>query len=197
MRKTFMRKTALKILSALALCLGAQAASADDWTWYVGASIGRTKTGDAGCIFPDMPCDRSSNNGGVQAGVEFDKNWAVEVGYKDLGRIVDQNDMTTGNSILVKSRLGEMSVLGMFPIGRFVPYLRGGAYYAHNAMESNMIAAATGDQANWTVGAGLRFDVTKWLAVRAEWQRYNNVGHANVGVRTDVETSTLGVLLRF
>jgi len=118
-------------------------------------------------------------------------------GYKDLGRIVDQNDMTTGNSILVKSRLGEMSVLGMFPIGRFVPYLRGGAYYAHNAMESNMIAAATGDQANWTVGAGLRFDVTKWLAVRAEWQRYNNVGHANVGVRTDVETSTLGVLLRF
>jgi opacity protein-like surface antigen len=196
MRKSFMKRTALKILTGLALAVAAQAASADDWTFYIGASAGRTKSAEDACFTPNLPCDRSNQSYGGQIGLEFDPNWAIEGGYRSLGRIVDQNDKA-GTYTIVKTKLVELDVLGQLPIGRFVPYLKGGAYLARNQMDSTMITPANANQGGWTYGAGIRFDVTKNIGVRAEWQRYNNVGAAAVGVRTDVETAMLGAVLRF
>jgi opacity protein-like surface antigen len=192
-----MRKISLRLLAILTLgCVFAEAAHADDWTFYFGGSIGRTKSKEDACFTTELPCDRSNNSSGVQLGVELDKNWAIEGGYRSLGRIVDQND-GKGTYTIIKTKLVEADVIGMLPIERFVPYLKGGFYFARNAMDSTMIAPANGNQGGWTYGAGLGFDLTKNIRVRAEWQRYNNVGHANVGVRTDVETSMLGAVIRF
>jgi opacity protein-like surface antigen len=191
-----MRKTTLKILTGLALCIGAQAACADEWTFYLGASAGRSKSNEDACFTTSLPCDRSNNSSGLQAGVEFDPNWAVELGYRSLGRIVDQSD-GAGTYTIVKTKLVEADVLWQYPIWRVAPYLKAGAYLAHNQMDSTMIPPANANQGGWTYGVGMRFDVTKNFGVRVEWQRYNNVGASTVGVRTDVETTMLGAVLRF
>jgi OOP family OmpA-OmpF porin len=194
-----MKKTTLKILTAVALGIAAQAACAadDDFTLYLGASGGRTKTADGGCVVsPEvMPCDRSNNSYGVQVGVERG-NWALELGYKSLGRIADSND-GMGNYSIIKTKLFEADVLAQMQIWRLWPYLKGGAYFARNALDSTIVPPANGNQGGWTYGVGVRFDVLKNVGVRLEWQRYNNVGHSNVGLRTDVETTTLGAVLRF
>jgi len=199
MRKPFMRTTTLKILMAVVLGIAAQAACAadDEFIFYLGASGGRTKTGDAGCIVDPsvMPCDRSNNSYSFQAGIERGI-WGLEVGYKSLGRIADSND-GQGNYSIIKTKLVEADVLLQYPIWKLAPYLKGGAYFARNSLDSTIVPPANGNQGGWTYGVGIRFDVLKNLGVRAEWQRYNNVGHANVGFRADVETATLGAVLRF
>jgi opacity protein-like surface antigen len=189
----------LKILMAVVLGVVAQAASAadDEFVFYLGASAGRTKTGDAGCLVDPnvMPCDRSNNSYGFQVGLERGI-WAFELGYKSLGRIADSND-GMGNYSIIKTKLAEADVLVQYPIWRLAPYLKGGAYFARNALDSTIVAPANGNQGGWTYGAGIRFDILKNFGARVEWQRYNNVGQANVGFRADVETTTLGAVLRF
>jgi len=196
MRNPFMRKIPLGILTAVALIIAAQAARADDWTFYIGASAGRTKSSEDACFTPSLPCDRSNQSYGGQIGLEFDQYWAIEGGYKSLGRVVDQNDKA-GTYTIVKTKLVEGDVLLQYPIGSFAPYVKGGLYLARNQMDSTMITPANANQGGWTYGVGLRFDVTKNIGVRAEWQRYNNVGSSEVGFRADVETAMLGAVLRF
>src|SRR6266850_1357465 len=56
----------------------------------------------------------------------------------------------------------------------------------------------TGDETtnDVTYGAGVRYDFTKHIGVRGEWQRYQNMGGNNV-VKTDVDVVSIGVVYRF
>jgi len=43
---------------------------------------------------------------------------------------------------------------------------------------------------------GARYDVTRNVAVRAEWQRYSDMGGGNVG-ESDVDVMSLGLQYQF
>jgi opacity protein-like surface antigen len=47
-----------------------------------------------------------------------------------------------------------------------------------------------------TYGIGVRFDFTKNLGVRAEYQIYKDIGGGNIG-EGDVEVMSLGVIWKF
>ena len=49
---------------------------------------------------------------------------------------------------------------------------------------------------SFTWGLGLRFDLGRAYAVRAEWQHYPNIGGDNAGV-DDIDLLTLGLVMRF
>jgi hypothetical protein len=52
-----------------------------------------------------------------------------------------------------------------------------------------------GTKSGWTYGAGLSYTLGRF-GLRAEWQRYNNVGADTVGT-DDIDVFSLGALFRF
>ena len=60
-----------------------------------------------------------------------------------------------------------------------------------------MGVSANESNTDLTFGFGLRYDLNKSVGVRAEWQRYGDVGGGDIGGESDVDVISLGVIFRF
>ncbi|OAI50780.1 hypothetical protein AYO46_09390 [Betaproteobacteria bacterium SCGC AG-212-J23] len=100
-------------------------------------------------------------------------------------------------SSFAKVRAVDAVVIGALPIQNFSLYLKAGAYRAKTDLTSSYLPEGSNKNNQWTYGGGIRWDIFKHLALRAEIQRFNNVGGGAVGFRADVRTYTGGVLLTF
>ena len=187
-------KSALVILGFAAAAAACVQAAAQDSGVYLGGSIG-TATSQDGCINAVLPCGASDTSWGVQAGYQFSRMLAAEIGYRNLGRISHQSG--GGMNAEVKSALGEALLVAGLPIERLTVYGKGGIYHARSNLRSDFLIEGHNRNSGWTVGAGLSYDITRHLAVRLEYQKYNNLGGDAVGFRTDVGVPSLGATLRF
>ena len=186
-------KAALVVLGfAAAAC--AFPAAAQDGGVYLGGSLG-TATSKDGCSSASLPCDRSGTSWGVQAGYQFSRSLAAEVGYRNLGKISEQTG--GGMSAEVKSRLGEALLIAGLPIERLAIYGKGGIYRAKSTLRSDFLTEGNNSNVGWTLGAGLSYDITRHLAVRLELQRYNDLHVDVAGFRSDVDVTSLGGVFRF
>ena len=184
----------LILIFGLAAC--AHAALAQDRVFYLGASLGKTEAKEDACSGATLPCDRKDQTLGLQAGLEFDRHFGAEIGYRSLGKVTEQND-NAGMTATVKSKLVEAVGIAALPIERFSLYGKGGVYGARSVLTSSFLASGSSKNTNWTYGVGVRYDVLRRVGVRLEWQRYNNLGGNDVGFRSDVNTLALGAVFRF
>ena len=180
-------------LAGLAAALPAAAQS----SFYFGGSIGNTEMKEGVCtgyVF----CDRSDTNWSGNAGFMFTPNWGIELAYRDWGRAIETND-GVGSSSEVKIKSGEAVIVGAIPIYALSIYGKFGAYYAKHRQTSTYATIPNGDASNrqWTYGLGVRYDIMKHLAVRAEWQRYNNVGSQDIGFVSDADLISGGIIFVF
>jgi OOP family OmpA-OmpF porin len=186
-------KTAL-FLAALAFAPGALA---EGGSFYVGGSIGKG-TAKTACSSAVFECDNKDQTWALSAGVMFNANWGLEGGYRNLGRIATQLDPAgSGANAEVKSRVGEIVGVGAFPIQKFAIFGKFGVYRAKTDLTSNFATEGSSRNNNFTFGVGVSYDVLRHLSLRLETQRYNNLGGADVGFRTDVDTLSLGAFLKF
>ena len=92
----------------------------------------------------------------------------------------------------------------MLPVAdRFSLYGKLGLYRAETEQKLQVTLGTltvsdnkTEKNADLTFAFGARFDVTRNLGIRAEWQRYLNVGGGEIG-EDDVDVLSVGVLWRF
>ncbi len=188
-------KAAIVILGFAASTAACGQAAAQDSGVYLGGSLG-TATAKDSCSSAVLPtCDRSGASWGVEAGYQFSRSLAAEIGYRNLGRISEQSG--GGMSAEVKSGLGEALLIAGLPIERLTVYGKGGIYRAKTTLRSNFLTEGNNRNVGWTLGVGLGYEITRHLAVRLEWQRYNNLGGDAVGFRSDVDVSSLGAIVRF
>jgi len=183
---------------ALVLGLAVSASAfADNTGFFIGGAVGKAEAMKAdACLDPSIPCDRQDTTWTGSTGFMFTPNWGAEVGYHYLGRVVDQSDGATMSSF-AKVRAVDAVVIGALPIQNFSLYLKAGAYRAKTDLTSSYLPEGSNKNNQWTYGGGIRWDIFKHLALRAEIQRFNNVGGGAVGFRADVRTYTGGVLLTF
>jgi opacity protein-like surface antigen len=187
-------KSALVILGFAAATAVCVQAAAQDSGVYLGGSAG-TATGKDSCNGAiSLPCNRSGTSWGVHAGYQA-RFLGLEIGYRNLGKISNQNG--GGMNAEVKSKLGEALLVAGLPIERLTVYGKGGIYRAKSTLKSNFVPEGSSTRAGWTLGAGLSYDITRHLAVRLEYQRYNDLGGDAVGFRSDVDVTTLGAIVRF
>lgn len=187
-------KSALLIvgLAGFAAALPAAAQS----SFYLGGSVGNTEATEDACHIAISTCDRSDTTWSAYGGFMFSPYWGVEAGYRDLGKVVEADD-GAGNTAKLKSKAGEAVLVGALPIYRLTLYGKLGAYQAKTDLTSTYLVEGTSKNHQWTYGAGARFDLMRHLAVRVEWQRYNNLGGKEIGLRTDVNVISGGVLVFF
>jgi OmpA-OmpF porin, OOP family len=194
--------TTLSLAAATAFAGSALAQSATQETGaYAGLSIGQSKSKDA-CSGGTLPgvstsCDDTDTAWKIFGGYQFMRYLAAEVAYTDFGKVkASASASGVSASAEVKSNAWELVAVGSYPIGTsgFAPYVKAGFYRG----ESKASGDVTGKDTNndWTAGIGVRYDIMRNFAVRAEWQRYNSVGGDNAG-KSDIDVLSIGALYKF
>ena len=150
---------------------------------YLGATIGQSKFKDGCGGFGD--CDDEDTAWRIFGGYQFNRYFAAELGYHDLGEASASAGASEGTA-------WEILGVASYPFtNQFSVYGKLGGYRGD-------LEGPGGDESNTdlTYGVGLRYDFTPKVGVRGEWQRYSELGGGNV-VETDVDVLSVGILYRF
>jgi OOP family OmpA-OmpF porin len=170
-------------LSAAIGFAGSAAAQSNLASWYVGGTLGQSDFKD-GCQGLGS-CDKKDTAWRILGGYQFNRNFAAEFGYHDLGKASASGGDTKGNA-------WELVGIGALPlVDQFSVYGKLGAYRGELKA-----AAAKKTNSDFTYGAGVQYDFTKTVGVRGEWQRYNKMGGGALR-ETDVDVLSVGVIYRF
>jgi OOP family OmpA-OmpF porin len=194
-------------------------AASDDSFWYVGGNIGksRTKIDDdkitsalqaAGLPSTISDSDRDTAFK-LLGGYKFNKNFAVEGGYFDLGQF--SYTATTippalAGTLSGNARINGLNIdaVGFLPITeKFSAFARVGLTYAQvkdsfsstGAVATPANPSPSKDSANYKFGLGVQYDFTESLAMRVEAERYR-IDDA-IGNTGDVDMYSLGLVYRF
>jgi OOP family OmpA-OmpF porin len=204
-------------LGLLALTIiAAPMVSAQDSGWYLGANVGQSKSkiDDAqitnsllrGGLATTSMSDRDHDTGfKVFGGYQFNKYFAFEGGYFDLGKFgFTSNTLPAGtlNGDLKVNGFNFDAVLSLPFTKKFSGFLRAGVI---NADTKDTFAGTgavvvlnpnpTKRETNYKYGAGLQYDFTRSFGMRAEVERYR-INDA-VGNKGDVDLASVGVLFKF
>ena len=198
--------TATRILAATALTLcTAWPAWSQDAGFYLGASIGQSQAKDTCDDSAGFSCDDQDTAWKVFAGYQFNRHLAVEAGYTDLGEF-GLSGVLGGVSVrgTIEVTAFELMGVGSFPVAeRFSLYGKLGLYRAETEQTITgtfgpvtRTDSVSESNTDLTFAFGARFDITRNLGIRAEWQRYLDVGGGEIG-EDDIDVLSLGVLWRF
>ena len=188
------------MLSAVVLALPSvsMAQARGDTGWYLGASVGQSKARHVNCAGFDS-CDSKAAAFGILGGYQINRNFAAELGYHDFGRVTFSAPGVSGN---IKASAAELVGLAAYPVaGQFSLYGKLGAYRAEAKLSASLAGLGSGSlkdrTTDLTFGFGARYDVTRETGVRAEWQRYKNVGGDDTGGKSDIDVISIGLIWRF
>lgn len=174
---------------------------AQDVGWYVGGSLGQSDV-DIDCAGATS-CDTKDTAWKIFAGYQFSRNIAVEFGYADLGEATASGPVPGFGTVAVgfEATVFELVGVGSLPLAdRFSLYGKIGAYRADtevSASSASFSGSTSDSNFDVTLGFGARFDFTRNIGVRAEWQRYLDVGSDDVGGKTDVDVLSVGIVFKF
>jgi len=169
--------------------------------FYAGASVAHSRA-ERWCVGAGgVSCDDTSVAGKAFGGYQLDETFAIEAGYTYLGKF---KASPPGGSDEAKVQALEASVVATWLFGvRTAVFGRFGAYYASVRETTSFAGSSSNNNVDLTFGAGVRYDLTPKLAVRAEWQRYLDVGGPNValgsglGDLSSIDVYGVGFFYRF
>ncbi|MFA5170948.1 MAG: outer membrane beta-barrel protein [Sulfuriferula sp.] len=202
-------------LAALAV-IGSPSAVADDAGWYVGANVGqsRAKIDDErisnniiGAGFTSVTISDDDRDIGykVFAGYQFNKYFALEGGYFDLGKFGYTATTVPAGTLngTIKLQGLNLDAVGIWPITeKFSAFGRLGANYAE-AKDSFVGTGAvivtnpnpSKRDTNLKFGLGVQYAFNESMAMRVEAERY--IINDAVGNHGDIDLLSLGLVYRF
>jgi OOP family OmpA-OmpF porin len=182
------KKRTIAVLMAVsgAMASSASFAQATDTGFYIGGHFGQSDVKEL---------DETDSSWKFIGGYQFNQNFALELGYTDLGSVTISGP---GGNATFESTAFELLGVASLPVAdRFSVYGKFGFYQADSDLNFNLVGFGSGSASesntDITFGVGLRYDFTRNLGVRAEWQRYGDVGDG----ATDVDVMSIGVLWKF
>ena len=187
-------KSALAVIAFVAALASAPAAAQMGMSSvYVGGSFGQSEVKDGCSGLPaGVSCDNKDTAWKLFGGFQLTPMFAVELGYADLGEISASG---LGVTVSAETTAWDLSAIAAFPIGdAFSVYGRLGGYRAETEARAGALSA---DDSNTglTFGVGVGFSLSRNLGLRAEWQRYADVGDDDD--ESDIDVLSVGVLWRF
>jgi len=174
-----------------------------DAGWYVGLSVGQSQAADTCEGIPG--CDDKDTAFKIFGGYQVNRNFAIEGGYTDLGKVTINVSGPGGNlNANIKANAWEVVGVGMLPLAdRFSLFGKIGLYRGEVEGTGSGVVLGTpislsGKDTNTdlTFGVGVKFDITNNFALRGEWQRYSSMGGSDVG-ESDVDVLSVGVAFKF
>lgn len=213
-----MKKTSLM----LGLLMASNLAVAQQSGFYAGASLGQAKVdSDANSLSSDLMAigvsnvstsqDNNDTGWKVFGGYQFNPHFGVEWGYADLGKyMATATGQLRGVAISARGNVDAYAVfadvVGHIPLINNALSIFGKAGVAYTKTKLNAsasgggVSASSGDSDGEVVpklGLGVRYSLTRQFAVRAEYERYFNVGDKNKTGESDVDMWSIGVMVDF
>jgi OmpA-OmpF porin, OOP family len=199
------------------LCLAGIAAAnsplaiATDDGWYGGIGIGqsRAKINDdkirsqlGGTA--DIADDDTDIGYRIFGGRKFNRNFALEGGYFNLGKF-GFTAVAPGGSLVGSAKFQGLNLdaVGILPmtekfslLGRVgLTYTEAKDSFATTGSVTVANAAPSKSEANYKVGFGMQYDLTRALGLRGEWERYR-VNDA-IGNKGDIDMLVVGLIYTF
>jgi outer membrane protein OmpA-like peptidoglycan-associated protein len=202
-------------VTALAAMVNSHAL-ADDSGWYVGAEAGesvaridngRIKAALLASGLETVSMDDEVHHFGYKlfGGYQFNRYLSLEGGYFDLGKFGFTAQTLPPGALRgnLKLRGADLDVLGTLPITqRFAIFARGGGNYARvtDSFEGSGADVVLRQRyyrqgANYKFGAGLQFDLSEHVRIRAEAERYRI--DDPVENKADIDLFSIGLVYRF
>ena len=194
-------KSGLAALGMVSLIAWAGPTLAQDTGFYAGIALGQSKI-NIDCEGATT-CDEKDTAWKIFGGYQLNRNFAVELGYVNFGegRVAGAAPPFGTASVTFESTAFELVAVGMLPLAdKFSLYGKIGLYRADTDADVTLTgfppATESDSNTDLTFGVGVRFDITRNLGLRAEWQRYGDVSASDFG-ESDIDVISLGVLFRF
>jgi OOP family OmpA-OmpF porin len=182
---------------------------------YVGLSAGQSnvRIDDSAIVVFDattssMSKDETDTGFKLYAGYRFNRHFALEGGWTDLGSFSATRNVTApvvgSAGFKVESSGFHFDAVGIIPIQRFFLFGKLGLMYA----TTKTSRSATGEvglidpssskdsEVEFKAGVGAGFAFTRNLAIRAEFERVTDVGTTETG-EGDIDLISIGVTWRF
>lgn len=165
---------------------------------YVGASVGQA-TSDVTCP-AGVTCDDSDIAWKLYGGLEINEYISMQVGYTNLGEVEYSGAQRGTRSV----HGATMQMVGTYVFNPdFMLFVTGGLNIL-NAEVDGTIAGTPNNNAGdtdvaWSVGFGGQYNFTPSLGLRAEWERYLEVGSSNFNGGTgeaDVDLISVGLVMK-
>lgn len=179
-----------KILGTLGLlgigAFGCSAAMAGNDGWYAGLGVGRANSnfnsaGIAAAVGTPATAISESNRDTaykVFGGYKFNKNFALEGGYFDLGKF-GFSGTTTGGATNGSMKVSgwNLDALGILPMSeKFSIFGRLGIMDARTQDSFSGVGVTNSgpskSETNYKAGLGMQYDLTPAVGLRGEWETY-------------------------
>ncbi|MBI4192510.1 MAG: outer membrane beta-barrel protein [Betaproteobacteria bacterium] len=139
----------------------------------------------------------------LQLGYRFSNNYALEGGYTDLGKAgfttVTAAPSTVGGK--KEAYLFNLDLVGTWPLNQTFSLLgRFGIYYWETKSILPFGAGTIGikdTSYDFKLGAGVQYELSKTVALRAEYERLNGVGSATTTGDSKINMLSVGAVLKF
>jgi len=178
---------------------------------YAGVGVGQAEARSLCDSVPGVTinsCDDDDDSWRIFGGYQFNKYFAVELGYAGLGEGAGSFVVTGVGSgtARLEAKAWDLVVVGILPINeRFSIFGKLG--FARWDVDASATVAIPGfgtgagsvseDGTDLTQGVGAQFNFTKNVGARVEWQRYNSVGAANTTGESDIDVISASLLVTF
>lgn len=209
-------KTQLMATTLATTLFAASSAFAADAGFYIGGSMGETKVKDAPSaaefdadlaaegITASSSVDDTDTAWKVFGGYKLNRYLAIEASYVDLGEVSITSNVTTPAIGTVDTNWEALSMtaaaVGILPFAYgFELFGKAGIQYWDVDLSTTPSAANTESETgtDYFYGIGAGYNLTYNIALRAEWERYNNVGDNNTTGEFDVDMWSAGVQFTF
>jgi len=154
-------------------------------------------------------CDDKGTGYKVLVGRNFTPNVGAELGYVDFGKFT-ATDNSLGFPINgeAKGRAIGGSIVGNIPFNALSLFGKAGAYYTHTELDVSALGTFVSGSGNKFVpelGVGVRFMFNKQFGIRAEFERFFDLGDFDVSGpggtahvdKSDVDMFSAGIEFHF
>lgn len=186
---------ALAVMSVPAL-----AQEQDSRGWYAGIGLGMSKFKGAcdGVSGSGVSCDENDTAFKLFGGYQVNRNFAVELGYTDLGKA--KASFSGFGDVSIAASGFEALAVGIVPINpqwSLIGKLGLFRWDVDFNDGTGLVGSGSASGTNVTYALGVGYQFTPKAAVRVEYQQYKDIGDENVTGKGDVNVIGANVLYRF
>jgi OOP family OmpA-OmpF porin len=162
---------------------------------FIGASAGQASF-DIDCP-AGSSCDDTDTAWKIYGGLEVNEYIQMEVGYADLGE-AKSSGATSGTAEVNGMTIQVVGTYAFNPSFSLIG--RGGMNILNLEVNETTAGISSNDgdtDVAWSLGLGAQYNLSKSVGLRAEWERYFDVGDADSTGEMDVDLISAGVVFKF
>jgi len=160
--------------------------SETEHSYYLGGSIG-SSVADGFCL-TDGNCEDKSTSWKAYGGYQLTELLTLEGGYLNLGELGRQPDDTTESPTKISGFTG--SLMASLPVQDKMHVFGKAGFFKQKTNNTN---TSYTDDLKPAYGVGADYEVGEGIAIRGEWEKFDNISSENNDESADIQILSVGM----